>query len=64
MYVCMAERRDAHMVLVGRPEGKIPFVRVNGRIILKWLSNKWVGLWTGFIWLRIWTGDALFECDN
>jgi len=36
----MAERRDAHTILVGRLEGKIPFGKVDGRVILKWVSNK------------------------
>jgi hypothetical protein len=40
----MEERRDAHTVLLGRPEGKIPAGKVDGRIILKWVSNNWVGV--------------------
>jgi hypothetical protein len=31
--------------------------RVDGRIILGWISRKWdVGIWTGLGWLRIETG--------
>jgi hypothetical protein len=47
--------------LVGRPEGKTPLERpgVDGRIILKWVFNKWGGgEWTGLIWLRIRTGGG------
>jgi hypothetical protein len=33
---------------------------VDGRIILKWIFEKWdEGAWTGSIWLRIGTGDRL-----
>jgi hypothetical protein len=32
---------------------------VDGRIILKWIFEKWVGVWTGSIWLRIETGGGL-----
>ena len=32
---------------------------VDGRIILRWLFNKWdVATWAGFIWLRIGTGGG------
>jgi hypothetical protein len=37
----MSERRDALTVLVGRPQGKILSGKVYGRMILKWVSNKW-----------------------
>jgi len=38
------DRRGAYSVLVGIPEGKTPNVDlgIDGRIILKWLSNEWV----------------------
>jgi hypothetical protein len=32
---------------------------VEGRIILKWIFEKWEGAWTGLIWLRIGTGGGL-----
>jgi hypothetical protein len=35
----MGEMRNAYEILVGKPEGKSPFgrLRVDGRIILKWI---------------------------
>jgi hypothetical protein len=33
--------------------------RVDGRIILKWIFNKWNGAWTGLSWRRIGTGSEL-----
>jgi hypothetical protein len=52
----MGETRNAHTILVGKPEGKrhSEELGVDGRIILKWILRKlgWK-LWTGFIWLRI-----------
>jgi hypothetical protein len=32
---------------------------IDGRIILKLISEKWDGAWTGLIWLRIGTGGGL-----
>jgi hypothetical protein len=32
---------------------------VNGKIILKWMFEKWnEEAWTGFIWMKIGTGGA------
>jgi len=32
---------------------------VDGRIILKWIFDKWNGeAWTGLLWLRIGTGGG------
>jgi hypothetical protein len=42
----IVERRDAYMVLVGRPEGKRPLgiPRHNWEdVILKWVFKKWEG---------------------
>ena len=34
-------------------------LRVDRRIILKWIFKKWdVGVWTGLIWLSIGTGSG------
>jgi hypothetical protein len=58
----MVDRRGAHTVLVGRPEGKIPFedLNVDGRIMIKWIFRKCYGAaWTGLIWPRLETGS---EC--
>jgi hypothetical protein len=51
------------MILVGEPDGKSPLrdVYVDGRIILKWFSQKWDGVvWTGLIWLKVGTSGGLF----
>jgi hypothetical protein len=41
----MGEKRGAYRILVGRPEGRRPLERprLDGRIILKWISKKWDG---------------------
>jgi hypothetical protein len=45
MWHVWGDRRDAYIILVGRPEGKRPFGRLgmNGRIILKWVFKQWNG---------------------
>jgi hypothetical protein len=46
------ERRGAYRILVGRPEGKTPLgrPRVDEKIILKWVFNKWDG---GMDWIDL-----------
>jgi hypothetical protein len=58
----MGERRGAHRVSVGKPEGKRPL----GRPRRRWKDNIKIdlrevgwGAWTGSIWLRIGTGVGL-----
>jgi hypothetical protein len=44
-------------VLVGKPDGKRPLGRVDGRIILRWIFRRWdMAVWSGLSWLRIGTG--------
>jgi hypothetical protein len=40
------ERRGAHRVLGGKPEGRRPLGRagMDGRIILKWIFQRWNGV--------------------
>jgi hypothetical protein len=33
---------------------------IDGRIILKWIFEKWNGAWPGLIWLKVGTGGRLF----
>jgi hypothetical protein len=50
-------------VLVGKPEerGHLEDPSFDGRIILKWILEKWDGVArTGSIWLRISTDGGLF----
>jgi hypothetical protein len=57
----MGDERGVHRVLVGKPEGKRPWgdPDVDGRIILRWLFRKLVGVvGTGWSWLRIGTGGG------
>jgi hypothetical protein len=50
-----------YRVLVRKPEEKDHWVDpgVGGRIILRWIFNKWdVGVCTGLSWFRIGTGGG------
>jgi hypothetical protein len=56
----MGEKRNAYILLVGKPEGKRPL----GRPRRRWVDNirmeRWDGvMWTGLVWLRIGTGGEL-----
>ena len=60
-HVCVWVRRGVYRVLVGKPEGKRPWIDlgVDGWIILGWISRRWdVGMWTGLSWPRIGTGGG------
>jgi len=38
---------------------------IDGRIILRWIINKWdVGVWTGLIWFKIGTDAGTCEYGN
>ena len=49
------ERSDAYRVLVGKREGRdyLEDRGVDGRIIIKWIFEKWDGARTGSIWIGI-----------
>jgi hypothetical protein len=51
---CKEETKNAHRVLVGKPEAQkiLEAVAVDGRIILKQLLKKWD--WRAWVWPRIW----------
>ena len=54
----MVERRSACRILVGKPEVRnhLKNTGVEGRVILRWISRKWVaGVGTGSSWMRIGT---------
>jgi hypothetical protein len=56
------ERRGVYRVLVGKPEGKRPLVRLRRSwkdIIKMDLQEVGCGAWTGLIWLRMGTGGGL-----
>jgi hypothetical protein len=44
---------------------KTQFLKVDGRIILKWIFKSAEGeAWTGLIWVKIGTGGGVCECGN
>ena len=47
--VRMDEEREVYMVLVGKPEGKRPLgrPRVDGLVLLGWISRRWDVDWIG-----------------
>jgi hypothetical protein len=49
----MRGRESEYGVLVGKSEGNLEDLGVDGRIILKFISRKLRGIWTESIWLRI-----------
>jgi hypothetical protein len=60
--IWMEEMRNAHKILVGKPEGRdhSEDQGVDGKIILKFMFGApggWV--WAGFAWLRIRTRGGL-----
>jgi hypothetical protein len=58
----IGQKRNAYMLLVGKPERKRPLGRQRHRwwIILGWILGRWDGvMWTGLVWLRIGTGGEL-----
>jgi len=42
---CMGERKVAHRILVGKPEGKkcLEDTGVDGSLLLRWIFRKWDG---------------------
>jgi hypothetical protein len=57
------EKRNAHRILVGKPEGKRPLGRPRrtweDRMDLREREREDGVVWTGFIWLRIGTSGGM-----
>ena len=51
----IVEKRGACRVLVGKSEDRksLEDVGVYGRVILKWIFNKWGGAWARWNWLTM-----------
>jgi hypothetical protein len=59
--VCIGERRGAHKVLAGRPDGKrqLENLVVDEMVIMKWIFKQRDGeTLTGLIWLTLGTGGG------
>jgi hypothetical protein len=59
--------RNAYRNLVSNPEGKnsLEKISLDGRIILKCMSNKQVGVpWIGLMWLRMRKSDWTLRTRN
>jgi len=58
----IGDRKDTHMVLVGKPEGKGPLGRPRHRqeYSMKMYVQEvgWGSMWSGLIWLRMETGGG------
>jgi hypothetical protein len=56
----MGEKRNAYMILVGKPEGKRPLGRPRRRSVDNVTMDLREGgvVWTGSIWLRIGTSGG------
>jgi len=56
----MGEMRNMHTILVGKPEGKLEDLGVDGRVVLELILGIEDGkLRTGLIWLRIGTSGGI-----
>jgi hypothetical protein len=62
---CMAEIRDAHKILLGKPERKSPPQKdlgIDGGIILKWiLKTQNVRVWNKFNWFGVESNSRLLQ---
>jgi hypothetical protein len=50
----MGQKRNISTVLVGKERDNLKDLCVDGRIVLKWILQKYDRIaWTGFIWISI-----------